>query len=101
MKRTLFTASDYAELGNKNGLSFYYGYERTICPVHGKDNKICHSWDCDKAEWAFVVSKGKEEIWSCGADTLKRCYPDLILNSLNGPESHLLAGIGLWLEITK
>ena len=42
----LSIASDYAVLKTKYA-RFYYGYEITLCPVHGK---MC---DCEDQEWCF------------------------------------------------
>jgi hypothetical protein len=53
---------------------FYFGYEYSICPKHGNDSSECLEEYCNKSEWAFVVKKGKEEIFR-GTSPTKYCEP--------------------------
>lgn len=95
MARQLFGASDYAGLITKNDLSFYYGYEKTSCDVHGYDNrKDCES--CD-TEWCFTASRKGKEVWRCSNSTIERCFKDSI-KAGEPCENYLLAGIALYLE---
>lgn len=61
-----YGSHDY--IGLKAGrFEFYYGYQRILCPIHGKSNenhcKDENGFDveCDQEEWAFTVEdRGKE-----------------------------------------
>lgn len=52
-----YIASDYAGL-EAGVYEFYFGYERTICPVHGNDSKC----ECNDKQWAFVARKNGQEV---------------------------------------
>lgn len=55
-----YSASDYAGL-ECGDISFYYGYEETVCPVKSH-RKNCEDYGCEKREWAFVASKDGKEV---------------------------------------
>jgi hypothetical protein len=71
---------------------FYFGYEHTVCPVHGSDTEACHEADCNESEWAFVVKEQGKETMRLGASQL---HPKL---GYDEPAESLLCGIGLWIE---
>lgn len=69
---------------------FYYGYEETTCPTHGRDGSACGEADCQDGEWTFVVKVGNEEIYSIPSSGLHPECRDMA--------ESLLCGIGMWLS---
>lgn len=52
-------SDDYYSL-EVGDMSFYYGYEETLCPV--ENCKDCDEDNCDKTERCFVARRWKEEL---------------------------------------
>lgn len=61
MKPKLSIASDYAVL-TAGDLKFYYGYEKTWCPVHSGEHETCGNSTCGQEEWCFTVTQAGKEI---------------------------------------
>jgi hypothetical protein len=76
----VYRASDYAGLEAGN-MKFYYGYERTTCPIHGADREAC----CEAYTWAFVAWKNGVEVMRLSSSALHKEYRD--------PEVMLMLGI--------
>lgn len=55
-KNEVWFAGDYAGADFDN-YSFYYGYERTVCPIHGNDADC----ECEDNRWAFVAKREDKE----------------------------------------
>lgn len=56
----IYQSSDYCGLSIDN-LSFYYGYEVTMCPKH-KSEEVCEQVDCELREWCFTADEGNKEV---------------------------------------
>lgn len=81
----VYASDDYCGLELKE-ITFYYGYEETLCPHHNK--KDC---DCNEKEWCFVAKeKGKE--------TMRLSVSNLHPQVGEEPLWYLVAGIGHWLN---
>lgn len=85
----VYGSDDYAGMVGEL-FAFYFGYEATLCPTHGKDSQC----ECDK-EWCFTASHRGEEIVRFGQSELDRlsgapCPDD--------PFACLLVGIGGYLD---
>jgi hypothetical protein len=92
----VYTAGDYAGIDTEQ-LRFYYGYERTFCPEHGRqpDPEIC---ECESCEWCFTVENG-------GGRELARYPFSVLLERVGGfrrdrwnCQENLMAGICLFLN---
>lgn len=49
----IYQSSDYCGM-SIGSLSFYYGYEDTMCPKHRSEEQ-CERLDCELREWCFSV----------------------------------------------
>jgi hypothetical protein len=97
-KRRFYIASDYAGLELKNGLKFYYGYERTHCE-HGPDAPFDmkdHPDDCE-ADWCFVAERDGKEVFRCTREVLLDSFEKLE-DETDLMDAMLLAGVGLYME---
>ena len=71
---TCYGSDDYCGC-SVGELSFYFGYEVTMCPVKShKTDDDCYEKDCDKREWCLQVMKGDEEILKIPESEF--CHPD-------------------------
>lgn len=87
----VYTSDDYCGLEAK-GISFYYGYEVTACPVNShKDEDDCYEKDCDKREWCFVATEN-------GVEVMKLTKSELHPEEGEEPFWYLIAGIGHYLN---
>ena len=55
-KTNVYWSDDYAGL-ESGDYSFYYGYEKTLCPFHKTER--C---SCDEQEWCFVAEIKEQEV---------------------------------------
>lgn len=53
-KPEIMVAGDYASLCTERA-EFYYGYERTWCPVHGGNHEAHCPDHCNQKEWCFTA----------------------------------------------
>ena len=83
----VYRSSDYAGLTTAK-YYFYYGYEHTMCPVHGNDS----SCRCDEGEWAFVVSTVEGDV------ELLRIPRSKLTLDVDGILAKLLCGVGQFLN---
>ena len=88
-----YSSGDYAGVSTKDGLNLYYGYERTFCPDHGKDNEnACYEDGCDQSEWCFVATlEGKEFVRWSESEFAQGENPPM-------PSDFLLLGIAKFIE---
>ena len=84
-----WSASDYAGL-DTGDLHFYYGYEYTKCPEHGSQD-CSRKVNCEKAEWAFIVTKNQKEVMRLGQSEIS---PE----EGQDMQFYLLMGIGHYLN---
>lgn len=85
----VYASDDYCGL-EAGKYKFYYGYEETVCPKHGK--KDCsNQWDCEKAEWAFTAEVDGKEVLRLPQSQI---YPE----KGEEPLWYLVAGIGHFLN---
>lgn len=94
IKRTgidVYTSDDYCGL-EANGVSFYYGYEVTMCPVNShKNSDDCYEKNCEKREWCFVATEKDKEVMKL---TKSQLHPE----EEEEPFWYLIAGIGHYLK---
>ena len=83
----VFLSHDYGGLDTRK-YHFYYGYEYTLCPVHGNDSGC----SCDDREWAFRVTENDKEIYRVGDHDI--CPEHMRV----GIEEMVLYGIGHFLS---
>jgi len=87
----VYTSDDYCGL-ELDGVSFYYGYEATECPIKShKTEQDCDYLCCDKREWCFTVNIKDKEMMK---------IPTSKLHPERGEEPfwYLVAGIGHYLS---
>jgi len=85
----VYWASDY--VGVENGKhKFYYGYEETFCPLHGK-NIDC---GCDHMSWCFVASVDDKEVMRLTTSELQNLVDDNPKTMMD----YLLIGIAEYLR---
>jgi len=88
----VYCSDDYAGL-ECGQYSFYFGYEATLCPKHGKDANCEDEHDCEKNEWAFTVTKNNKEIM--------RIPSSKLINEWRDTYEALLYGIGQFMNKNK
>lgn len=88
-----YRASDYAGL-EFGDLKFYFGYEETVCPKHGREYGACVEAECDRGEWAFVVRKNGKEVFCVPESKLRKLTDE----EIDEPEQGLVVGIGHYLS---
>lgn len=86
-KNELYYSDDYAGCSNEKH-QFYYGYEATFCPLHGKDSDC----ECEDNDWCFTVDVDGKEVLRL---TTTELYESIGRMSPNEgmPEDYLLIGI--------
>lgn len=90
-----YRAGDYAGL-EFGKYKFYFGYEETICPKHGREYGACEEAECARGEWAFVVRKDEKELMCIPESKLKKLTDE----EIDEPEQGLVVGIGYYLSQT-
>lgn len=88
-----YRASDYAGL-EFGKYKFYFGYEETVCPKHKRNYTACVDNECDKGEWAFVVTRNNKELMCIPESKLKKLSDE----DIEEPEDGLLIGIAHYLS---
>lgn len=86
----VYTSDDYCGL-SASKYSFYYGYEVTVCPKHGKNSDCEGEHDCEKNEWAFEATVNGKVVMT---------MPTSKLHPKEGedPFWYLIAGIGHFIK---
>ncbi len=91
-KVTVYHSDDYAGL-ECGEYSFYFGYEETMCPKHGKNANCEDDHNCEKNEWAFTATKNGKE--------LMRIPSSKLINEWRDVYEALLYGIGQFMNKNK
>lgn len=88
----VYTSDDYC--GMSNGIvSFYFGYEVTMCPKH-KYQETCERNDCDLSEWCFTADIETTEVMKLPASKISATEGE-------EPFWYLISGIALFLNNTE
>lgn len=87
----VYFSDDYAGMVTEL-FAFYFGYEVTLCPVHGKDSQC----ECDERDWCFMASVNGTEV-----ARFTRAELDAYVQRYSDPPVYLLAGIGRYLQVSS
>jgi hypothetical protein len=92
LKSQVYYSDDYA--GCENGKhSFYFGYEKTFCKLHGKDSDC----ECENKEDCFVVDVDSKEVMRLTRTEIEKLV-SYASPELSEPPQYLLAGIMEYLK---